>query len=148
HDSEENLVFINAWNEWAEGNHLEPCKKWGRGYLEATRAALTSTVELAPAMREQPSKRPTQDGTSAYQFLTAAVLDDMTGIVRHLEGELVQAVSELEAATAELKYLNRVHLAINAIAAHIGPEEPFILVDEEQFTKALLTGFRSIPFLE
>lgn len=37
----ENFVFINAWNEWAEGNHLEPCQKWGRAYLEATRQALS-----------------------------------------------------------------------------------------------------------
>jgi len=36
----ENIVFINAWNEWAEGNHLEPCHKWGKSYLEATRRAL------------------------------------------------------------------------------------------------------------
>ena len=34
------ILFINAWNEWAEGNHLEPCQKWGLGYLEATRRVL------------------------------------------------------------------------------------------------------------
>lgn len=34
YSAEENFVFINAWNEWAEGNHLEPCLKWGTSYLE------------------------------------------------------------------------------------------------------------------
>jgi len=38
--SSDRIVFINAWNEWAEGNHLEPCQKWGRAYLEATYRAL------------------------------------------------------------------------------------------------------------
>lgn len=33
-------LFINAWNEWAEGNHLEPCLNWGTQYLEITQNCL------------------------------------------------------------------------------------------------------------
>ena len=39
---EEQFIFINAWNEWAEGNHLEPDIKYGRKFLEATKNALNS----------------------------------------------------------------------------------------------------------
>lgn len=33
----ENFIFINAWNEWAEGNHLEPDRKWGNQFLKKTK---------------------------------------------------------------------------------------------------------------
>jgi len=39
--SGDKLLFINAWNEWGEGNHLEPDIKFGYSYLEATRRALS-----------------------------------------------------------------------------------------------------------
>ena len=38
--SERKIVFVKSWNEWAEGNYLEPDSVFGMRYLEAVRDAL------------------------------------------------------------------------------------------------------------
>ena len=37
---EQQIVFIKSWNEWAEGNHLEPDLQYGHAYLEVVKNRL------------------------------------------------------------------------------------------------------------
>jgi hypothetical protein len=42
---ENQIVFLKSWNEWGEGNYMEPCIKYGRGYIEALAKAIKDTKD-------------------------------------------------------------------------------------------------------
>ena len=39
-NKENKVVFLKSWNEWGEGNYMEPCLKYGKGYIKALRQSL------------------------------------------------------------------------------------------------------------
>ena len=34
-NDEHKLIFLKSWNEWGEGNYMEPDQTWGHGFLDA-----------------------------------------------------------------------------------------------------------------
>ena len=39
-DKVNKIVFIKSWNEWAEGNYMEPDLRFGKQYIEACRQTI------------------------------------------------------------------------------------------------------------
>ena len=54
----EQVVVIKSWNEWAEGNYLEPDAEFGLGRLEALRAELARPRVRTLPRDPEPSSRP------------------------------------------------------------------------------------------
>jgi hypothetical protein len=93
--AEENFLFILAWNEWAEGNHLEPDQKYGRAWLEATRAVLVDRAGPGATATGEIEVATAGDGAVDDVFAHASPTAHAVGLVTDLLTDRSSAIVDL-----------------------------------------------------
>ncbi|HJQ85268.1 MAG TPA: glycoside hydrolase family 99-like domain-containing protein [Candidatus Binatia bacterium] len=105
---DEQLVFINAWNEWGEGCYLEPDARYGRAYLEATRSALQGMVAIDELFDEFLAGLGLQSANGAVDEVRRAFdarersLYALQDVIRQKNAQISEMASRIDALGAQL----------------------------------------------
>ena len=90
HAPGQGLVFVNAWNEWAEGTYLEPDRQFGHAYLWAIRSVFEERLGAEPAAEALVAAANRQagvrrsDGAICLHLFYPDLIDELAGWVNPL----------------------------------------------------------------
>jgi 2-polyprenyl-3-methyl-5-hydroxy-6-metoxy-1,4-benzoquinol methylase len=122
---EENFAFLLAWNEWAEGNHLEPDQQYGRAWLESTKSVL---VDGRPGGDEPDQSSITSSAIDEgskkaydyiYDYQHESAVANAAGFVRDLVPDRSSTVMDLGAGSGIVSHaLKDVGIGYHGLEIH------------------------------
>lgn len=103
---DERVMFVNAWNEWAEGAHLEPDRRFGYAYLHATASVLRQFRRQDPATESMLALSRTTFTRTASAALVVHLfyrdlLDELCALIANVPGPMDVFITVADDAPVE-----------------------------------------------
>ncbi|MBP1872371.1 lipopolysaccharide biosynthesis protein [Ensifer adhaerens] len=131
------LVFINAWNEWAEGAYLEPDRRHGYGYLTALRSVVrefgleSSTLKSYCDSHNATSQDPKSKAIILHLFYADLIdefADRIEAAQRIIDADIILTVPELWTLQELEEAVHKLAPRKVFVASNVGRDVyPFIL---------------------